>query len=642
MGEAAAASAAKVDPDDSDSKSNCSSGSEREGRGICEEFWTFVRSILEKATPVGFEELDDPESVAPKGKADADNFLTKCVSIGMINPIHPAVLARESGVPHQVVMEELLYATKVGLASMRWAPECERCGSAVTEAAQIGRLPARADCKGCHYPNVIDTMDRIKVLFNLTQDVLYVLMENYACQPSSASMGENALFAAVPATSTGSGFRYSVGCGRDELRPAFDPGKYRMHCPVSKTDNYLTVQESASPDDRPIKLKMRISDIVCDGSPGSAQKELIVPHGKVHFDIIPDTHSFFVLWVQNDVDDDTLLRLPPEERAPYTSATEMIHHDAFQRLFADQVVSSRPEALLKIKRVVLVFTDVVGSTNLYASLGDGPALQLVRKHYAVLFSAFTRRGRVVKTIGDAVMASFSSGRHAVEACAEALRKVPRECVLPDGRPLEIRIGVHCGSAVVVPLNGVNDYFGQTVNIAARVEAAVKASECFVTDAVLGLDPDARSAYYEILAGRNASSCRRPGTFESTPETELNLKGVSEPVLARGFRLRTRALDDPGSLSDLDSDHASSDGGAASASGSGTGWKVGEGGKGNETTTKPPGVKGVSTRPAARAKRRSSVTKVDEAEEKKVDEAEETEIKEMLDRMPSALSSEGDN
>eukprot|EP00957_Ditylum_brightwellii_P203252 15333897-Ditylum_brightwellii.AAC.1 len=102
---------------------------------------------------------------------------------------------------------------------MRWTPECKCCGSAVTDACKIGDLPPKACSAGCHFPNVINTMDKIKVVFHLMQDVFYILVDNYACTPSCASMAENALFTAVPATSTGSGFHYSVGCSKDELCP---------------------------------------------------------------------------------------------------------------------------------------------------------------------------------------------------------------------------------------------------------------------------------------------------------------------------------------------------------------------------------------------------------------------------------------
>jgi len=527
-------------------------------------FWEYVRTILSSAKPVGFYELDDPDAVVPKGPDEANAFLQKAVGIGPLNPIEPTALAKGGGFTEEEVLTELLYATKAGAVRMQFAPECDRCGSVVTARNRLGDLPPRAACEGCNYPNDINSMDRIKVLFLFNADILYILMDNFACTPSQESFARTQLFAAVPATSTGSGFRYSVGIGEGkELRPALEPGKYRMHCPVAKTDNYLIVEREAKQDEEPHCCKLRVSDVMCDpptfpmkgpidiagtaAEHRSHLKTLTVPHGKLHFDVYPDTRSFFVLWVQEDCEDDTLMRLPEEERQVYTKATSVIHNRAFNKLFSDQIVSANPDAMLSIQNVVLVFSDVVGSTDLYASIGDGPALQLIRKHFRVLFGAFTQRGRVLKTVGDAVMASFTTGRAAMEAVADALRLLPLECKLPDGSPLQIRVGIHCGPAIVVPVNGVNDFFGQTVNIAARVEAAAKASECFITEDVLKSDPDSQNAYYEIIStsysrrGSEGSGAGHAGKqiFSSTPKTELHLKGVKGVVKARGFRLNKR-------------------------------------------------------------------------------------------------------
>lgn len=385
--------------------------------------------------------------------------------------------------------------------------------------------------------------DKIKVMFLLNSDVLYVLAENYACTPSAESMSHTSVFAAVPANSTGSGYSYSIGTGEDtEIAPALEPGRYRMHCPVAKTDNYLVVKRRAEDGDKAVRLNMKVSELV--HRRGKQRRELEVPHGRIQFDIFPDTRSFFVLWVQKDVDDRTLMHLPEEERPTFTSAARVMHHPIFNALFQDgQVVSVQKNVFLSISNVVLVFTDIVDSTKLYASLGDGPAFQLVRKHFQVLFGAFTRNGgRVVKTIGDAVMASFTTGRAALTAVSEAMELLPTVGRRPDNNTfVEIRVGIHSGQATIVPLNGVNDYFGQTANIAARVQSAAKASECFVTEAVLDSE-DARGAYAQITS---------PGSsFKATPLTELRLKGVDEMVHARGFRWvhRSRRSSDMSELS----------------------------------------------------------------------------------------------
>mmetsp|Transcript_1411 Transcript_1411/g.2975 ORF Transcript_1411/g.2975 Transcript_1411/m.2975 type:complete len:663 (+) Transcript_1411:144-2132(+) len=500
------------------------------------KFWTYFRSILSNAKPVGFYELSNPNAAALKGPDEASNFLGKLRAISPINPIQPAAIAKEGGFNEDEVLAELFYGTVVGLVAMIFAPECVKCGSAVMDTDIMGRVPSKASCRGCNEPNVIESLDKIKVMFLLNSDVLYILAENYACTPSAESMSHTAAIAAVPANSTGSGYSYCVGTGNDtEIAPALDPGKYRMHCPIAKTDNYLVVEREAGDKDRAVKLRIKVSDLVCSYKKGKQKAVLYAPHGRIQFDVFSDTNSLFILWVQKDKDDKMLIHLPDEERALFTTAARVIHHPIFNALFQDNRATLQRNVVLSISNVVLVFTDIVDSTKLYASLGDGKAFTLVRKHFQVLFGAFTRNGgRVVKTIGDAVMASFTSGRAALMAVSEAMELLPTVGRRPDNNSfLEIRIGIHSGQAMIVPLNGVNDYFGQTANIAARVQSAAKASECFVTETVLESSEDAREAYTEIT--------RLGSSFKATPLAELNLKGVAGKVHARGFRwlLRSR-------------------------------------------------------------------------------------------------------
>ena len=499
------------------------------------KFWRYFRTVLSNAKPVGFSELEDPNATILKGPLDANAFISKVIAISSINPIQPAVLAKEGGFDEDDVLAELFYATSIGLVTMRFAPECVQCGSAVMDTDLLGRVPNRASCAGCNATNKIDSLDNIKVMFMLNSDVLYVLAENFACTPSAESMSHTKVFAAVPATSTGSGFSYSVGTGEgNEVAPGLEPGQYRMHCPVAKTDNYLVVRRKSNEYEKPVTLRMKVSDLVCNHSLRKEKTILTVPHGKIQFDVLPDTNSFFVLWVQSDEDEEKLLHLPHEERAVYTTASKVMHHPIFVALFQEQQVVAVPKDIFfSISNVVLVFTDIVDSTRLYSNLGDGEAFRLVRKHFQVLFSAFIKRGgRVVKTIGDAVMASFVTGKSALQAVADAMELLPSIGRRSDSDQfIEIRVGVHCGKATVVPLNAINDYFGQTTNIAARVQSVAKASECFVTNAVLESSPDALECYRKIVSSGS--------NFVSTPATELSLKGVDHKVKARGFRWTQR-------------------------------------------------------------------------------------------------------
>jgi hypothetical protein len=119
------------------------------------KFWSYFRSILEHAKPKGFTELEDSNATMSKGPEDATAFISKVIAIKSINPIQPAVLAKEGGFDENEVLAELLYATSVGLVAMRFAPECVQCGSAVMDTDMLGRVPNRANCNGCNAPNTV-------------------------------------------------------------------------------------------------------------------------------------------------------------------------------------------------------------------------------------------------------------------------------------------------------------------------------------------------------------------------------------------------------------------------------------------------------------------------------------------------------
>jgi hypothetical protein len=194
-----------------------------------ENFWNFLESALDKAHPVGYSEAKLPTDVVHRGPQDNEAFMKKVVGTNLINPIHPILLAEESGIAFDEVLTELLYASRVGMMTMKLTPNCKRCGSAVCAVERFSDIPTQANCEGCRYLNSFDCLSKIKVVFILDRDVFYALAESFACQPSKASMAANKVFAMVPATFSGSGFRYSMGCGGDKmLRPALPAGKYRM------------------------------------------------------------------------------------------------------------------------------------------------------------------------------------------------------------------------------------------------------------------------------------------------------------------------------------------------------------------------------------------------------------------------------
>jgi len=113
------------------------------------------------------------------------------------------------------------------------------------------------------------------------------------------------------------------------------------------------------------------------------------------------------------------------------------------------------------------------------------AFDLVRAHFQALLGIISsEKGAVVKTIGDAVMATFVRPEHAIVAGLR-MRAAMDELNAQRGRDdLVVKIGIHEGPCLAVMLNERQDYFGQTVNIAARVQGLSTSQAIHVTGPVI--------------------------------------------------------------------------------------------------------------------------------------------------------------
>jgi class 3 adenylate cyclase len=166
------------------------------------------------------------------------------------------------------------------------------------------------------------------------------------------------------------------------------------------------------------------------------------------------------------------------KRRPFLTAKRLLTNQTFRDIYRTDTLDV--DQGLKITSLTFLFTDLKGSTELYERVGDIAAYDLVRAHFRVLNEIVaSEAGAVVKTIGDAVMATFPTPDRAIAA---ALRM--RESVRGIKDDLLIKIGIHEGPCLAVTLNDRLDYFGQTVNIAARVQGLADARAIFVTKPVM--------------------------------------------------------------------------------------------------------------------------------------------------------------
>ncbi len=182
-----------------------------------------------------------------------------------------------------------------------------------------------------------------------------------------------------------------------------------------------------------------------------------------------------------------LPEITTEQLPPQLSGLELFHYPEFRKLFGNQVLSQREQ--LQVASVTTLFTDITGSTQMYEKLGDAMAYNIVRDHFDILFRQIEQHGGIViKTIGDAVMASFTQNDAALRSVFMALQEFKS---YNQTQPLEskvyIKVGMHRGTAILVNLNDKLDYFGSTINKAARIQSIASSDEICVSEQV-GQDP----------------------------------------------------------------------------------------------------------------------------------------------------------
>ena len=187
----------------------------------------------------------------------------------------------------------------------------------------------------------------------------------------------------------------------------------------------------------------------------------------------------------------------------------------FRREFSADVL--RPGTALRVSRVGLLFSDLTGSTELYAKAGDAAAFRLVHDHFDLVIEIVeSHGGALVKTIGDAIMAAFPDEIDGVSAALSILRAFEAfRGRAPNGAGTSLKIGVHGGPCYAVTANGVLDYFGQTVNHAARLQGEARGGELVVTRAL---------ADAAIAAGRLDASAIRE-------RYDARLKGIDGAIEA---------------------------------------------------------------------------------------------------------------
>ena len=389
-----------------------------------------------------------------------------------LTQIRPLRLARLWQVPALQAIELCLEATRAGVLELRWDLLCPRCRIAKQVVGSLDQLPSGAHCGTCNIDYGRDFSRNVELSFRPAP----------AVRP--LGIGEYCLFGPMSTPHIRVHVTLEPGATRC-LAADLVPGPYRLRTLEPGPECDLDWTGAAG-----FPEVVAADDAVVAGEPAPCGAVRLRNASGRRLTVVVEERA----WVADALTADRATSL-----------------QAFRDLFSHQVL--RPGDEVAVKRLALLFTDLKGSTALYQAIGDAEAYHLVREHFAYL-AAIVRdhEGAIVKTIGDAILAAFTDPAAALAAAVEMQRRVARFNADQDGPGIVLKVGLHEGPAIAVTLNDRLDYFGATVNLAARLQGESRGGDV-VLSRVMAADPQVAA----LLAGYDAS------------EEEARLKGFDRPV-----------------------------------------------------------------------------------------------------------------
>jgi class 3 adenylate cyclase len=400
---------------------------------------------------------------------------------GALFRVNPFTFARERGLDDAEAIDLFLHATALGLFEMDWLLICPMCACAVESFARLRAVLRRFRCPECHNEYEAAMDDFIAIYFNVSPQICAIryhrpeTLEPFDYMFVFKGVREGRRPDGRPYVDTvrsalrGLGF-LQPGC---TARFTFEAAPGALSGISSDTEAGFVLQVGTEPTAEPQRVRLTYVGT------GYQPDEAVLAPGPVALEVANPTASRGVLAIlQAEPGDD----LTPLRFDPYLTGKHLLTSQTFRSLFRSEVVGGAQG--LAIRDIALLFTDIRGSTALYQRIGDLNAFQLVQQHFDLLRETTVRHGgAIVKTIGDAVMAAYPDAALAVAAALDMRSAIERFNDDQPERPVALKIGIHHGAAIAVTLNDELDYFGQTVNIASRVQEMADAAEIWITEAV---------------------------------------------------------------------------------------------------------------------------------------------------------------
>ena len=394
--------------------------------------------------------------------------------------------ARQTGVDEERAVAAFLHAARLGLFELSWNVLCPGCGGVLDTSTTLKSVNKdEYDCALCAagYRPTLDEM--VEVTFTVSRRVRRINAHDPHELPFAEYFRQIFWGSGIDVPDDFEQLVEEIVLDQVELPPGEKallslqlPAEFVIIVdPVTHGTQFLDVKGEPTRERQNLSLvfdKLRAPTGTVTLRPGPLRLTL---------ENRTDTRLLPGLWIAGDKLHELLGR-----RRPFLTAKRLLTNQVFRDIYGTDTIDI--EQRLKITSLTFLFTDLKGSTELYERVGDLVAFDLVKAHFRVLNEIVaSEAGAVVKTIGDAVMATFPTPNRAI-AAALRMREAMQD--LNDGHSREdllLKIGIHEGPCLAVVLNDRQDYFGTTVNIAARVQGLADSRTILATGSVV-TDPQA--------------------------------------------------------------------------------------------------------------------------------------------------------
>jgi class 3 adenylate cyclase len=394
--------------------------------------------------------------------------------------------ARQTGVDEEHAVAAFLHAARLGLFELSWNVLCPGCGGVLDTSTTLKSVNKEEyDCALCAagYRPTLDEM--VEVTFTVSRRVRRIAAHDPHELPFAEYFRQIFWGSGIDVPDDFEQLVEEIVLDQVELPPGEKallslqlPAEFVILVdPVTHGTQFLDVKGEPTRERQSLSLvfdKLQAPTGTVTLHPGPLRLTL---------ENRTDTRLLPGLWIAGDK-----LHALLAKRRPFLTAKRLLTNQVFRDIYGTDTIDV--EQRLKITSLTFLFTDLKGSTELYERVGDLVAFDLVKAHFRVLNEIVaSEAGAVVKTIGDAVMATFPTPNRAV-AAALRMREAMRD--LNDGHRREdllLKIGIHEGPCLAVVLNDRQDYFGTTVNIAARVQGLADSRTILATRSVV-TDPQA--------------------------------------------------------------------------------------------------------------------------------------------------------